>query len=608
MSGKSSTFVPVYDITMTKPLNMKYLFTTFLVLMTALSLSASKVDWYLFLWSDTYSLDGDAGQFETTDNASVFTLKACTIPASGINIGVHNASWSTIYGWSDTGGVIAAQATPYQLAPANAANGWSTLPAGTYDVTFDLSVPSLRFDTVAESEEEDPELKPASSLRGGDLTMVTYLEDWGAKFYYHDGAAADVFDILSSYGINLARLRLYNAPGTAVKNGDMTYRMPITTTKHPSGFPYAGPEDILSLAQRAKAHEMAICLTIYLSDYWSGATEQYIPGAWANVSDLNTLGDSVYNFVYAFMTRMVEQGTAPEYVSVGNESDYGILYQNLNKSYVSFGGHTTRNGFSNAVFLFNKAYDAIKAVSPSSQVIIHHTGGDQGRAHVCKSFFSNFISNGGKVDIVGGSYYPRWSADHGSTDDTPTGMLQWAKSMEESFHKPVMIMETGYSWNPYKCPGRNGGNWEGQLGLNGSYNEASEAGQEAFMKDLQNAINTDQNIVGYMYWDPIFVDQYVNGAWIKTCWAEKYSGSGTTWWEDGNVISNTTLFDFTGRPLSARWREINSRNDKPISTGMKPTPFPSGEDRGEAYKVLRNGQLLILRGNNTYTLTGQKIK
>ena len=128
------------------------------------------------------------------------------------------------------------------------------------------------------------------------------------------------------------------------------------------------------------------------------------------------------------------------------------------------------------------------------------------------------------------------------------------------------------------------------------------------MKDLQNAINTDQNIVGYMYWDPIFVDQYVNGAWIKTCWAEKYSGSGTTWWEDGNVISNTTLFDFTGRPLSALWREINSRNDKPISTALESTPFPSGEGRGEAYKVLRNGHLLILRGNNTYTLTGQKIK
>ncbi|MBR2266234.1 MAG: glycosyl hydrolase 53 family protein, partial [Paludibacteraceae bacterium] len=55
-------------------------------------------------------------------------------------------------------------------------------------------------------------------LRGGDLTMVNYIEDFGAKFRYEDGTEADVFDILSNYGVNFARLRLYNAPGTAVKN------------------------------------------------------------------------------------------------------------------------------------------------------------------------------------------------------------------------------------------------------------------------------------------------------------------------------------------------------------------------------------------------------
>ena len=73
-------------------------------------------------------------------------------------------------------------------------------------------------------------------LRGGDLTMVNYIEDFGAKFRYEDGTEADVFDILSNYGVNFARLRLYNAPGTAVKNGSTTYRMPIITPAHPSGY------------------------------------------------------------------------------------------------------------------------------------------------------------------------------------------------------------------------------------------------------------------------------------------------------------------------------------------------------------------------------------
>lgn len=39
------------------------------------------------------------------------------------------------------------------------------------------------------------------------------------------------------------------------------------------------------------------------------------------------------------------------------------------------------------------------------------------------------------------------------------------------------------------------------------------------------------------------------------------------------------------------------------------TPFPSGEGRGEASKlILRNGQILILRGDKTYTLTGTEVR
>ena len=41
---------------------------------------------------------------------------------------------------------------------------------------------------------------------------------------------------------------------------------------------------------------------------------------------------------------------------------------------------------------------------------------------------------------------------------------------------------------------------------------------------------------------------------------------------------------------------------------LQNTPFPSGEGRGEASKILRNGQLLILRGDKTYTLTGAEVQ
>ena len=45
-----------------------------------------------------------------------------------------------------------------------------------------------------------------------------------------------------------------------------------------------------------------------------------------------------------------------------------------------------------------------------------------------------------------------------------------------------------------------------------------------------------------------------------------------------------------------------------IATGIDNTPFPSGEGRGEARKLLRDGQIFILRGDKTYTLTGAEVK
>lgn len=442
-------------------------------------------------------------------------------------------------------------------------------------------------------------------LRGGDLTMVKYIEAFGTKFKYEDGTNGDVFDILAHYGVNFVRLRLYNNPGQGITCKDgVTRRMPTRSqsAQTANSYRYAGEDDIAALALRAKAHQMQICLSFYLSDYWSGATEQVIPVAWANAGSKEALGDSVESYITRYMQRMADQGTTPEFVSIGNETDYGILYMDQNMNYVSYGGHQTENGVANMVYLFNRAYDAVKAVSPSTQVILHHTGGDQGRMTACKNFFNAMKNNGGKFDIVGGSYYPYWAKDHRATDGTPTGMLAWAHLMEQNFQKPVMIMETGYSWDPYKCPARNGGNWPGQLGLNGDYNEATPNGQRDFMCALHDAIASDTAILGYLYWDPIFVDQKVNGSWIESCWAEKYDASYNKWWQDGNVISNTTWFDYTGKPLPALYEEVNSRQIKQPE-GIEQVP----SDQVPCTKVLRDGQLYLNYKGAMYDVRGRRM-
>ena len=99
------------------------------------------------------------------------------------------------------------------------------------------------------------------------------------------------------------------------------------------------------------------------------------------------------------------------------------------------------------------------------------------------------------------------------------------------------------------------------------------------------------------------MDQKVNGYWTEVCWAEQYSGSGDTWWQGGNVISNTTLFNYTGYPLSALYREIASYNpNPPTSVERLPNETPT------TAKILRDNQILIIRDNKTYTLMGLEIK
>ncbi len=193
--------------------------------------------WSLYTWSYTTSTGEDIAQFETTDNPNIFVIDSLVIEEQGLGFSVHTADWDIQYGWSDDGGSVTSAGVAVQLAPSNTANGWMELPVGAYDVTFDLSVPSIRFDRHVYPPVPEPEPVAASFLRGADLSMVTYMEDWGAVFRYHDGTPGDVFDILQSYGVNLARLRLYNAPGTAVKDGSTTYRTPFRTTAHPDGYP-----------------------------------------------------------------------------------------------------------------------------------------------------------------------------------------------------------------------------------------------------------------------------------------------------------------------------------------------------------------------------------
>ena len=546
-----------------------------LLLLTALCtlfsnhLMAAESGWYLYVWSNTLNTGGDLGQFQTTDMEGVFTLQGVTVSENGVKFCVRNASWSTQYGWSkDQEGSVSSTGVDVPLGITTSASGWLALAPGKYDVTFNLKTPSIRFDMFIEPHDEYPvpDLKD-DYLRGGDISMLTYVESFGAKFYTADGTGKDVIDIMKENGCNIVRLRLYNNPGTPVTYNGTTYKVPEG---------YLDEADVLRLARRAKEKGMRVQLTFHYSDYWTNGAIQFKPKDWQNLS-FEELKNAIYDYTAVFLRKMKLQGTTPEYVSLGNEIESGFLFGDATSMDAVNGGW---NKPANQAALLGKASQAVRDECPNTQIIIHYTLSENVTANRYYTLLNNLKNNGySNYDIIGASYYPYW------TNQKPTMLNALANSMYQNFSKPVMIMETGYSWTQYRPSGRNGGDYEGQLHLNGTaYNEATKEGQKTFIQELQTVIKGNSHLLGYLYWDPIMVDQKVNGKWIETAWS--YRQDGTNWWQDGNVVSNTTWFDYEGKALPVLdaikedWQATsisNTMHDKQLPSSDSPIYNLSGQ-------------------------------
>lgn len=131
----------------------KRIISIVLMVITAIStcLAAESADWYLYLYSDAAGLNGDAGQFVSTESDGVYRLDGVSLPASGINYCIHNSAWSAIYGWAD-GGSVESTGTDYPVAAATSANGWLAVEAGVYDVIWDSTNLTIRLEPSSSTE------------------------------------------------------------------------------------------------------------------------------------------------------------------------------------------------------------------------------------------------------------------------------------------------------------------------------------------------------------------------------------------------------------------------------------------------------------------------
>jgi arabinogalactan endo-1,4-beta-galactosidase len=373
-------------------------------------------------------------------------------------------------------------------------------------------------------------------LAGGDVSVLTLMENNGARYTDREGRESDALSILAAAGHNIVRLRLYDQPGPG--HGNDGWHWPAGSQDL---------DDLLALAKRSADLGLQIQLTIHYSDFWTNGGLQNVPFAWrdelAAIADEGQRFERVRELVYErtreVMAAMKEQGTPPQFVSLGNEIAGGILFP---YGELFPNGQANPQGWKRVAALLQAGHDAVKSVSPAAQVVIHlDDGGNVGKY---TWFFDNLKAHGVQWDVIGASYYPFW------TGKTVGQMANFAKVVTARYKKELLVMEAGFNWAPTRPDG-----WPGQLTHNGPYPESmsSPEGQKAFVEELLGRMKATPHVLGVLYWDPVMIAT---------------PGVGWAVWENGtpgaNVVSNTTLFDFEGRalPVLDNWKTYTAPKRK----------------------------------------------
>jgi len=247
--------------------------------------------------------------------------------------------------------------------------------------------------------------------KGADISWLPQMEATGYKFYNDNGAEEDCFKILKDHGINSIRLRTFVNPSDNRASG------------------HCSKDETVAMAVRAQNWGMRVMIDFHYSDSWADPGKQRKPKAWEG-HDFPVLLNDLYEYTFDVISALKKSGVSPEWVQVGNEIPGGMIYPE---------GSTAN--WPQLAQLINKGYDAIKASSPESIVILHVDQGNNNERF--RKWFDAAEDNGAKYDMIGLSYYPYWlkgSPDYTlSIDDLGANL----NDLVSRYGKEVMVVEVG---------------------------------------------------------------------------------------------------------------------------------------------------------------------
>jgi len=339
---------------------------------------------------------------------------------------------------------------------------------------------------------------PSEFLVGGDISALTRIEQAGGVFR-DEGKPGDAIEIMSDYGCNCFRLRLFVNPagGNMVVN-DLAYT--------------------IALAKRIKAAGARLLLNFHYSDTWADPGHQSKPKAWADL-DFESLERTVYEYTCDCILEFKKAGVLPDMVQPGNEIAPGMLWPD-GKLY----------GVGDPEKQWDKFARLLKAGVRGAEdgsgddnvrIVLHiHSGGDSSKT---KWFFDHIEKRNVPYDIIGLSYYPWW---HGSMEDLKGNISKTAAT----FNKDIFVVETAYPHRDVRVSkGKDGADKNMRWPM-------TPTGQEVFLRELIATVReaSGDRGIGVLWWYPESIP--VKGLRI---W---YGGANAMFDGEGNALPSMNAF------------------------------------------------------------------
>ena len=252
---------------------------------------------------------------------------------------------------------------------------------------------------------------PRFFAKGADISWLPQMEASGYVFRDAAGIAQDCFQLLNDHGINTIRLRTWVNPSSHPING------------------HCNRDETVAMAVRAKKWGMRLLLDIHYSDTWADPGKQTKPAAW-QTHDFPTLLTDVDRYTREVMTALKTSGITPEWVQIGNEIPGGFLLpEGSTANWLQLGQ------------LLNAGYAAVKAISPTSKVILHVDQGNNRDRF--RYWFDNATAQQVRYDVIGLSYYPYWLPGNPDYTLSINDLGANLTDLANRYNKEVMVVEVG---------------------------------------------------------------------------------------------------------------------------------------------------------------------